>query len=43
MKISQYLRIIGMKHVGCWDGEEKVCLSYNYVQRDFASLESKLI
>ena len=32
-----------MKHVGYWDGKDKVCLSYGYDQRDFTSLEPKWV
>lgn len=31
------LRIVGMKHVGWWDGEDEICLSYGYDHRDFTS------
>lgn len=38
-KISEYLMIVGIKDVGCWDGEDEVCLTYGYDQRDFKRLE----
>ena len=33
--MSKFLRIVGMKYVGCWDDEDEICLSNGLdIQRD---------